>query len=105
MDRTGWGSGEPLLFIQEFGIQKEKMMKEEDRKRIEEVMAGMKCPKDFKCAHSGFEQLCRAQDFGLEEYLNCLEDNPSTCSFALSFGDGHLCQCPLRVYLSKKLKK
>ena len=80
-------------------------MKDEDRKKIEEIMAAMQCPKNFKCAESGFEHLCRAQDFGVEKYLDCLEENPSMCSFALPFGHGHLCHCPLRVYLSKKLKK
>ena len=82
-----------------------KMMKEEDRKKLEEIMAGMKCPKDFKCAKSGFEQLCKSRDIGLENYLDCLEGPPSDCSFALSFGYGHLCQCPLRVYIAKKLKE
>ena len=80
-------------------------MKEEDRKQIEEIMAGMQCPKDFQCAKSGFEHLCKARDFGLDHYLECLEENPRICPFALPFGYGHFCQCPLRVYLSKKLKK
>jgi hypothetical protein len=80
-------------------------MKEEDRKKVEEIMAGMKCPKGFKCADSGFERLCKANDFGLEGYLDCLEDKPVNCPFAISFGYGYLCQCPLRLYLCKKLKK
>jgi hypothetical protein len=81
------------------------MMDEKDRKKIEELMAGMQCPKHFRCASSGFESLCRARDLGLEEYLDCLEENPDGCPFALSFGFGRLCQCPLRVDLAKKLKK
>ena len=80
-------------------------MKDEDRKKIEEIMGGMKCSKNFKCAESGFEHLCRAKDLGLESYLDCLEKKPGECPFALSFGHGFLCQCPLRVYLAKKLKK
>jgi hypothetical protein len=74
-------------------------------KEIEEIMAGMKCPKNFHCAQSGFTELCKARDFGVEKYLDCLENNPRECPFALSFGYGYLCQCPLRVYISKKLKK
>ncbi len=80
-------------------------MNEADRKKIEEIMAGMKCPKDFKCGKSGFERLCHARDIGIESFLDCLEDNPLSCSFALPFGLGHLCQCPLRVYLAKTLSK
>ncbi len=79
-------------------------MKDEDRKKVEEIMAGMQCPKNFKCAESGFEHLCRSRDFGVENYLECIEENPSACPFALSFGYVHFCQCPLRVYLAKKLK-
>ena len=58
-------------------------MKDEDRKKIEEIMGTMQCPKNFKCAESGFEHLCRATDFGAEKYLDCLEENPSACLFAL----------------------
>lgn len=80
-------------------------MKDEGRKKIEELMAGMKCPKDFRCADSGFEHLCKAADFGLDSYLKCFEKDPSRCPFALSYGHCYFCQCPLRVFLAKKLKK
>jgi hypothetical protein len=53
----------------------DKMMKAKVSKKIEEIMDGMKCPKDFRCAESGFEGLCKAEDIGLENHLLCLEDN------------------------------
>jgi len=80
-------------------------MKEEDKKRIEELIAGMQCPKDFKCINSSLEGLCKVKDFGLENYIECLEHDPRACKFALRFGGGYFCCCPLRVYLTKKLKK
>ena len=80
-------------------------MKEEDRKKIEQLMEGIQCPKDFKCAESGFEQLCMAKDFGHENYLECLEKNPSSCIYALTLRDVNLCESSLRMYLAKKLKK
>jgi len=80
-------------------------VKDEDRKKIEEIVAGMQCPKNFECAAHGFEHLCKAKDIGIESFVDCLEEPPSSCSFALAFGYGHLCRCTLRVYLSKKLKK
>ena len=80
-------------------------MKDEDRKKIDEIMAGMQCPKNFKCAECGFELLCEAEDTGLEGYLKCLDKSPWACSFAVPFGRKHFCRCPLRVYLSKELKK
>jgi len=82
-----------------------KKMKAEDKKRIEELMAGMQCSKGFKCMDSSSEDLCKVKDFGLRNYLECLERSPQSCKFNLRFGDGNFCCCPLRVYLKKKLKK
>ena len=81
-------------------------MKEEDRKRIQEIIGGMQCPKDFLCAQRGFEGLCKARDIGLKNSLVCLEENQVTsCGFLLLLGRDRFCQCPLRVYLKKNLKK
>lgn len=85
--------------------RREIVMREKDRKQIEEIIGHMQCPKNFKCADSGFEKLCSARDLGLEAFLECLDEDPSHCKFAIIFGDGHFCQCPLRVYLAKALKK
>jgi len=80
-------------------------MDEDIRQKIEEMIGHMKCPKNFNCTKNGFTDLCRAKDFGLDNYLECLEDSPPPCTFALPFGEAHFCQCPLRVYIAKKLKK
>ena len=80
-------------------------LREEDRRRIEEIIGKMVCPKGFRCAESGFENLCKARDFGVESYLDCLDENRSLCRFALPFADIYLCQCPLRVFLAKKLRR
>jgi hypothetical protein len=78
-------------------------MDDETRRKIDDIIAGMSCPKAFRCAESGFERLCSAQDIGLDDYLVCLEDRPGTCSFALPFGGAHFCRCPLRVFLAKNV--
>ena len=80
-------------------------MKEAHKNKIEEIMGEIQCPKNFNCIKSGLEVLCKAKDLGLENYLKCLESNPNDCKFALPFGYNHFCQCPLRVYLAKNLKK
>lgn len=80
-------------------------MKEEDRKKIDEIMGVMKCPQKFKCTETGFHQLCKARDLGLDKYVECLEENPPACSFALPFGSGHFCKCSLRVHLAKKVRR
>jgi hypothetical protein len=74
-------------------------------REIDEIIAGLKCQKDFICYTSGLKKLCRAKDIGIESFLECLEKKPKSCQFSFAFGLMHLCQCPLRVYLHKKLKK
>jgi hypothetical protein len=76
-----------------------------DRTKIEELMADIQCPKDFKCAKNGFDHLCKAKDIGLESHLECHEKSSVICAFAMTFGNSYFCRCPLRVYLSKELKK
>ena len=78
-------------------------MKQEDRKRIEQIIGEMQCPKNFKCAESGFENVCKANDNRLDDFLICLEEYPMACKFVVPFGASYYCRCPLRVYLSKKL--
>ncbi len=80
-------------------------MEPEHRKKIEEIIGAMSCPKDFKCCESDLANVCKAKDIGIESFLECLEEDPRCCKFALSFGDAYLCQCPLRIYIAKKLKK
>lgn len=80
-------------------------MDEEHRKSIQEIIGGMTCPKDFECCESDFANVCKAKDFGVEKFLKCLEENPRKCEFSMSFGYAFFCQCPLRVYIAKKLNK
>ncbi|MHC4912812.1 MAG: hypothetical protein ACYTE5_07390 [Planctomycetota bacterium] len=81
-------------------------MEQEVEREIEEIMEGMECAKDFECYRSGFKRLCKARDDGLKEHVWCMEeaDVSRGCGYSLSFGDGMLCKCPLRVYLAKKLR-
>jgi len=77
----------------------------EDRERIEKLIAGFKCPKNFKCYKTGLKSLCKSKDIGMEHFLECLEKSPKSCVFAVPFGGGHFCHCPLRVYIAKTLQK
>ena len=80
-------------------------MDERTKKELEEIIGEMECPKDFKCCESGFENLCRAKDIGVELFLECLEETPQNCKFSVMIGRSYLCQCPLRYYIFKRLKK
>ena len=80
-------------------------MEQDIKKEVEEIISGLQCPKDFECYKSGFENLCKAKDIGLKNYLECLEEDPTSCTFSLSMSGLYYCECPLRIYIAKKLKK
>jgi hypothetical protein len=81
------------------------MITEKQRKEIRKLIGRLNCPKDFICYQSGFEQLCQAEDLGLESFLKCLEGKPTQCTFSISYGDGYYCRCPLRVFIAKEMKQ
>lgn len=80
-------------------------MEKDYKREIEEIIGGMTCPKDFLCYKSGLDSLCKTTYFGLDKYLECLEENPTECKFSLLNEDKYICQCPLRVYIAEKLGK
>ena len=81
-------------------------MHEAQKRKIQEIMDGMHCPRDFDCTKSNFETVCKAKDLGLglTDYVKCFGEAHHNCTFALPFGEGHLCRCPLRVYVARALK-
>ena len=78
---------------------------DELEKGIAEIIGELRCPKNFKCYRSGFESLCKAKDLDIDSFLQCLEKAPRKCKFSFSFGGAYFCECPLRVYISKKMNK
>jgi hypothetical protein len=79
-------------------------MEEDHKKQIEKIMSSMKCPRDFRCCKSGLNPLCKAKGSPMERFLD-IEGTPPLCEFSVSFGDGHLCKCPLHVYIKKNPRK
>jgi hypothetical protein len=80
---------------------------EQDRKiDVEEIMGQLFCTKDFQCCMSGLKDLCKAKsvEVGEDSHLICFQKKPRKCKF-LNRERGYLCECPLRIYLAKKLKK
>ena len=80
-------------------------MEESSKKKIEEIIGQIECPKDFICYKSELKILCKAEDVGMESFLKCLEDNPRECVFSLGYAESHYCTCPLRRYIAKKAGK
>jgi hypothetical protein len=77
---------------------------EEQRKKIEKIIADLKCPVDFECYKSGFKNLCKAEIVGGSTLVECPEENRHYCGFRISVGYRNFCKCPLRIYAAKKLK-
>ena len=82
----------------------EMTITEQQKARIEEIISKMECPKGFVCYKSGFADMGKAKDVGMESFVECMEDNPQMCRHVLFFGPTAFCQCPLRVYIAKELK-
>ena len=80
-------------------------MEQDYKKQLEEIIDGLKCPKDFICYQSGFASLCKAQDIGMETFLDCLDEKSHECKFSVPTGKYYICKCPLRVYIAKNLGK
>ena len=80
-------------------------MDEETKTKIQEITGSFECPKDFQCYKSEFEILCKVKDVWLEQYVELLEEEPPECKLSFPFGEGHFCQCPLRVFIFKEMKK
>jgi hypothetical protein len=69
------------------------------RGTIQNIMNGMECPKTFACCHPGFERLCRVRVLAGGKLLECLDETHQPCKFAVDFGLGRFCECPLRAFL------
>ena len=80
-------------------------MENDIQEHIKEMIDGLQCPKEFSCYTSGFKNLGKARDIGLESFVACLVNDPLACKFSLQFGGVFFCQCKLRVYIAKKLRK
>ena len=72
---------------------------------VEQIIDTFECPLDFRCYKSDFEELCNAIIIGNGKLVECTDEMAANCKFSYPFGDGYFCNCPLRVYVAKTLKK
>ena len=73
--------------------------------KIEQIIDTFKCPLDFRCYKSQFEELCDAVIIGDGKLVECTDEHAASCGFSYPFGDAYFCNCPLRAYVAKKFKK
>ena len=76
---------------------------DEHRTAIQSTIARMRCPKGFECYKSGFMKLGKVRSVLEGKLVECLEHRQEACEFAVDFGSGRFCECPLRDFLLKKL--
>jgi len=79
-------------------------MDQDIKKKIKEIIGEIQCPhpRELCCLETGFDRTCKKKDVGMEEHFECLEDE-ALCPFLVHFGRRRYCNCPLRVYICKKL--
>jgi hypothetical protein len=79
-------------------------MEEEQKSQLEQILGGMRCPKDSPCYRQGLECVGRGKDTHADGYVECLAENRHDCPFLLSVSAARLCRCPLRIYVAENLK-
>jgi hypothetical protein len=75
----------------------------EQRTTARDIISGMKCPADFECYKSTFEELPKHRLVVGGQLVECLENGHNPCSFAVRYGSGAFCECPLLNYMAKSL--
>ena len=78
---------------------------QEHDSKIQEIMRGMQCHRDFEYYKSGFENLSKAGIVGDGKLVECLEEKAKTCNYGLAFGYGYICKCRLRNYIARNFNK
>jgi len=79
---------------------------QQNKTEIEQIMAEMRCLKDFECYKSELENLCKVEDIGVDGSVVCVEQTPRACEFSLFLEyNKRLCLCPLRVYIAKRFNR
>jgi len=74
---------------------------QENKEQIEEIMQSMRCPRQFECYRSDFQDIGEVGIVGDAVMLECIEQRGRTCEFGSPRGLGIICMCPLRNYIAK----
>ena len=78
---------------------------QEHDSKIQEIVGGMQCRRDFECYKSEFENLCQTEIVGDAKLVGCFEENVKSCDYVFSFGKGNICICPLRHYIARNFNR
>ena len=65
-----------------------------DPEKLEQIKREVDCPKGCKCLEEETE--CKAKKLILSNFIECLEDEPDKCKFAIRYGRIYFCKCPVK---------
>lgn len=78
---------------------------QEQEEDIIKLMSQTNCPANHHCLSERPEELCRVRSMRTSHYTHlgeCLDADGAKCKFSLSWGNGLLCRCGLRLYLAER---
>lgn len=78
-------------------------MDEDKLRRMKDIVKSSPCPEGCRCHKLRPEELCKARRTGLDVLLECLEEHPEDCDFAMPFGGSYYCKCETRKELARLL--
>ena len=73
-------------------------MNDQFDKRLETLRRITGCTKDFKCLDDP-AYCCKAKKLIMSDFLECKEENPEECKFAVRYGMIYFCKCPIKNML------
>lgn len=53
--------------------------------KMEEIIEGMDCEKDFRCCDENFAKVHKAKNIGINSFLECLDKKSTKVSILLAF--------------------
>lgn len=80
-------------------------MESQEKKMLHELKAQIECDKNFPCVSSALRNLCKGRLQINSDILECLEDQPAKCKFALPRESSVNCTCPLRKYIARNFAR
>jgi hypothetical protein len=71
---------------------------------LKEIAGNFACPADLLCYTQALKNFRKVGHIGLETFLEALEVHAYECPFQLPVVGGRHVECPVRAYVSEKLK-
>ena len=92
-----------LTRLSKFGIREDNLVSYQISNEI--ITKTTRCRNNFKCLTDGGFDLCPIDGQIMEGYCFIrMVNHTNNCNYHISFGDTHICSCPVRNELYKHFK-